>query len=142
MAMRVRAVVVCWNNRDLLPRTLERLLATTWSEGDLHVVVVDNGSTDGSVDDWADRFPHVELRRTGRNLGFGVVLEGSNDNPGTCNPISPDPGALGCNRDGVQAPLDEREGPVPPADGDGGRRADISRRPVPEGRAGRRVENS
>lgn len=47
------------------------------------------------------------------NAGFGVVLEGSNDNPGECNPISPSPDMLGCNRDGVQAPLDERTGPDP-----------------------------
>jgi GT2 family glycosyltransferase len=67
----VRVVVVCWNNRDLLPRCLDHLLATTWS-GPLELVVVDNGSTDGSVDDWAQRYPQVELRRTGANLGFAA----------------------------------------------------------------------
>jgi long-subunit fatty acid transport protein len=54
--------------------------------------------------------------RTGRfqiDAGFGVVLEGSNDNPGECNPISSVPNELGCNRDGVQKPLDERQGPDP-----------------------------
>lgn len=54
--------------------------------------------------------------KTGRfqfDAGFGVVLEGTNDNPGDCNPISPQPADLGCNRDGVQAPLDAREGPDP-----------------------------
>jgi long-subunit fatty acid transport protein len=45
--------------------------------------------------------------------GFGVVLEGSNDNPGDCNPISPNPNDLGCNRDGVETPLDGRRGPDP-----------------------------
>ncbi len=45
--------------------------------------------------------------------GFGVVLEGSNNNPGDCNPISPTPSMLGCNRDGVQDSLDDREGPDP-----------------------------
>ncbi len=45
--------------------------------------------------------------------GFGVVLEGSNDNPGDCNPISAQPDQLGCNRDGMQAPLDDRQGPDP-----------------------------
>jgi long-subunit fatty acid transport protein len=47
------------------------------------------------------------------DVGFGVVLEGENDNPGDCNPISSEPQNLGCNRDGVQAPLDERQGPDP-----------------------------
>ncbi|MBA3391201.1 MAG: outer membrane protein transport protein [Deltaproteobacteria bacterium] len=47
------------------------------------------------------------------DAGFGVVLEGSNNNPGDCNPISPLPADLGCNRDGVQASLDDRQGPDP-----------------------------
>jgi long-subunit fatty acid transport protein len=54
--------------------------------------------------------------KTGRfqiDAGFGVVLEGDVDNPGTCNPTSPIPNELGCNGDGVQDPIDEREGPDP-----------------------------
>ncbi len=53
------------------------------------------------------------MRRFQFDAGFGVVLEGSNNNPGRCNPISPAPMELGCNGDGVQAPLDERQGPDP-----------------------------
>ena len=47
------------------------------------------------------------------DVGFGVVLEGENDNPGDCNPISSTPAELGCNRDGMQDPLDQRSGPDP-----------------------------
>jgi long-subunit fatty acid transport protein len=47
------------------------------------------------------------------DAGFGLVLEGTNDNTGDCNPISPLPSDLGCNRDGVQASLDDRRGPDP-----------------------------
>jgi long-subunit fatty acid transport protein len=47
------------------------------------------------------------------DAGFGVVLEGSNDNPGECNPISPNGDELGCNGDGVQRPLEDRRGPDP-----------------------------
>jgi long-subunit fatty acid transport protein len=47
------------------------------------------------------------------DAGFGVVLEGSNDNPGDCNPISSLPQELGCNRDGAQDPIDQRQGPDP-----------------------------
>lgn len=72
MINRVRAIVVCWNNGDVLPRCLDHLLATDWPAGALDVVVVDNGSTDGSVDDWANRFPTVRLLETGRNLGFAA----------------------------------------------------------------------
>jgi N-acetylglucosaminyl-diphospho-decaprenol L-rhamnosyltransferase len=66
----LRVVVLCWNNRELLPRCLDALLASRWPHGRLEVVVVDNGSTDGSVDDWERRFPTVRLVETGRNLGF------------------------------------------------------------------------
>jgi long-subunit fatty acid transport protein len=47
------------------------------------------------------------------DAGLGVVLEGSNDNAGDCNPISPLPQDLGCNRDGVQDPIEDRRGPDP-----------------------------
>ncbi len=69
MIQRVRAVVVCWNNAELIDRCVAALLATRW-DGDLELLVVDNGSTDGSVDDWDARHPGVRLVQTGANLGF------------------------------------------------------------------------
>jgi GT2 family glycosyltransferase len=69
---KVRVVVVAWNNGDVLPRCLEHLRASTWPADRLEVVVVDNGSTDGSVDHWDTRYPGVELRRNGANLGFAA----------------------------------------------------------------------
>jgi GT2 family glycosyltransferase len=69
---KVRVVVVCWNNSAVLPRCLEHLTASTWPGDLLEIVVVDNGSTDGSVDDWERRYPGIELRRTGANLGFAA----------------------------------------------------------------------
>jgi GT2 family glycosyltransferase len=61
--------VLCWNNIELIDRCVEALLATRW-DGDLEVLVVDNGSTDGSVDGWEARHPDVPIVRTGANLGF------------------------------------------------------------------------
>jgi N-acetylglucosaminyl-diphospho-decaprenol L-rhamnosyltransferase len=66
---RVRAVVLCWNNAGLIDRCVDALLATSWA-GQLEVVVVDNGSTDGSVDGWEERHPGVRLVQNGTNLGF------------------------------------------------------------------------
>jgi N-acetylglucosaminyl-diphospho-decaprenol L-rhamnosyltransferase len=78
--MRVRAIVLCWNNGAILPRTLTHLLATEWPAAALEVVVVDNGSTDGSVDDWGARWPGVRLVQNGANLGFaGGVNAGLTD---------------------------------------------------------------
>jgi N-acetylglucosaminyl-diphospho-decaprenol L-rhamnosyltransferase len=66
---RVRAVVVCWNNAALIDGCVTALRATRW-DGDLEIVVVDNGSSDGSVDGWEARHPDVRLVQTGANLGF------------------------------------------------------------------------
>jgi N-acetylglucosaminyl-diphospho-decaprenol L-rhamnosyltransferase len=79
VVQRVRAVVLCWNNVRLIDRCVDALVATRWA-GTLDVVVVDNGSTDGSVDDWAARHPGVDLVQTGANLGFaGGVNRGLTD---------------------------------------------------------------
>lgn len=67
--MRIRVVVVAWNSGPVLARCLAHLRATD-DHPDLEIVVVDNGSTDGSTDDWAARHAGVELRHTGANLGF------------------------------------------------------------------------
>ena len=61
--MRVVAVVLSWNGREDTLAALESLRG-------IETVVVDNGSTDGSADAVAERFPEVELIRTGVNLGF------------------------------------------------------------------------
>lgn len=61
--------MLCWNNAEIIDRCVEHLLATEWS-GRLDLVLVDNGSTDGSVDGWAERHPAVRLVQTGANLGY------------------------------------------------------------------------
>lgn len=43
------------------------------NEGPARVVVVDNGSTDGSTDEVSRRFPDVEILRPGCNLGYGAA---------------------------------------------------------------------
>lgn len=62
-----------WNSSAVLPRCLAHLQATEWPGGQVDIVVVDNGSTDGSCNDWPTRYPGIELRQTGRNLGFGAA---------------------------------------------------------------------
>jgi GT2 family glycosyltransferase len=63
--VRVVAVVLSWNGRDDTLAALESLRG-------LPTVVVDNGSTDGSADAVAARFPDAELIRAGVNLGFAA----------------------------------------------------------------------
>jgi GT2 family glycosyltransferase len=59
------AVVLSWNGREDTLAALESLER----EG-LPAVCVDNGSTDGSPEAVEERFPAVELIRTGVNLGY------------------------------------------------------------------------
>jgi long-subunit fatty acid transport protein len=48
------------------------------------------------------------------NAGFGYVYEGTNDNPGTCNPDSNAvPPIQGCGAGGVEQPVEDRTGPDP-----------------------------
>jgi N-acetylglucosaminyl-diphospho-decaprenol L-rhamnosyltransferase len=53
--------------------TLARCVEGWRTEGPARVVVVDNGSTDGSADLVSEQFPEVEILRPGRNLGYGAA---------------------------------------------------------------------
>lgn len=63
----VSVVIVNWNGR----RYLEGCLASI--PGGVEVVLVDNGSSDGSVAFVRDRFPAVAVVENGRNLGFSAA---------------------------------------------------------------------
>lgn len=70
---RVTVVIITWNRVRELLRTLDRLLALPER---LPIVVVDNGSRDGSADAVRARHPGVEVIALPRNLG------GAGRNPG------------------------------------------------------------
>lgn len=57
-----------YNCGDVIDRPLDSLRAQTWP--DVEVVVVDNDSTDGSMDMVAERFPEARRMPLGRNPGF------------------------------------------------------------------------
>ena len=69
--MRPAVYIPNFNGGQLVVRALQSLLAQT-QEVDL--VVIDNGSSDGSDELVAERFPEVTLMRLGENLGFGRAL--------------------------------------------------------------------
>jgi GT2 family glycosyltransferase len=69
----VAVVVLSWNGRDDTLGCLESLTAV--EHAPLTVIVVDNGSTDGTEEAVRSIFPNVDLVRTGENLGFA---EGNN----------------------------------------------------------------
>lgn len=66
--VKVSIAIAHWNVRDLLDRCLRSLAR---SEGvELDVIVVDNGSTDGSAAMVAGKYPWVRLVVNEENLGF------------------------------------------------------------------------
>jgi GT2 family glycosyltransferase len=66
--MRLSVVIVNWNSKEHLSACLTSLQAQSYSE--LEVIVVDNGSHDGSAELVTSDFPRVKLVQTGENLGF------------------------------------------------------------------------
>ena len=65
---RVVIVVLSWNGRDDTLNCLASLRLLTYPA--YQVVVVDNGSTDGSVEAIRAEYPDVSLIETGENLGY------------------------------------------------------------------------
>ena len=67
--MDVSIIIVNWNTRLLVDRCLCSIEAGVGGLA-AQVLVVDNGSTDGSAELVVDRFPQVELLRNQENVGF------------------------------------------------------------------------
>jgi GT2 family glycosyltransferase/glycosyltransferase involved in cell wall biosynthesis len=76
-------IVLNWNGRHLLEECLPALLRAVESDGrDHEVIVVDNGSTDGSPEWVRNNHSCVKLVQLEENLGFG---EGNNKGAGAAN---------------------------------------------------------
>lgn len=64
-------IIVSWNVRDLLEGCLVSLAEEMHRSGlETEVIVVDNGSTDGSIELARERFPWARLIPLGQNAGF------------------------------------------------------------------------
>ena len=66
----VSVVIVNLNGHDLLQACLEALLQQDYPKEQIELVVVDNGSTDGSLNFLRRDYPQVLVIEAGRNLGF------------------------------------------------------------------------
>lgn len=65
----ISVVVVNWNGLPVIESCVESLLRQTYQS--MEVIIVDNGSGDGSPDLIRNRFPRVRLIVNEKNLGFG-----------------------------------------------------------------------
>ena len=63
-------VLVCWNNKAYLEPCLHSLYDNS-PLCSFDVIVVDNGSTDGSQAMLREKFPDVQILENGRNVGLG-----------------------------------------------------------------------
>jgi GT2 family glycosyltransferase len=64
----VTVLVLNFNGKHHLTQHLASILATDY--GNFRVVIIDNGSTDGSLEFLAAHYPHVEIIRNKCNQGF------------------------------------------------------------------------
>lgn len=71
MTPRVSVVIPTWNAADLLAQALASLAAQSFT--DFEIIVVDNGSTDGTRERLARDFAAVRVVPLPRNLGFAAA---------------------------------------------------------------------
>jgi GT2 family glycosyltransferase len=64
-------VIPNWNGRDLLEKYIPSVIEALSGNVENEIVVVDNGSEDGSAQFLRERFPQVRVLALDRNLGFG-----------------------------------------------------------------------
>jgi len=64
-------VIPNWNGRDLLEKYIPSVILALSGNPENEIIVVDNGSEDGSAEFLGERFPSVRVLALDRNLGFG-----------------------------------------------------------------------
>jgi O-antigen biosynthesis protein len=64
-------VIPNWNGRDLLEKYIPSIIEALSGNPENEIIVVDNGSADGSAEFLRGRFPEVRVLALEQNLGFG-----------------------------------------------------------------------
>jgi len=70
--MDISIIIVNWNTRDLLKSCLESIYKTI-RDISYEIIVVDNGSRDGSVAMLQEKYPEIRLIQNEENRGFGAA---------------------------------------------------------------------
>ena len=69
--MVLSVIILSYNVEKLLRRAIQAV-CNTYNDGDLQVIVVDNASSDGSVEMVKKNFPKVDIVKSGTNMGFAA----------------------------------------------------------------------
>ena len=103
----VAVIVVNFDGGEMVERTLESVARQTVPAA--RTIVVDNGSSDGSPDRIAARFPDVEIVRLGHNSGFAAANNRAVERAADCDWVAllnpdafPEPGWLEALIDAVR----------------------------------------
>ncbi len=72
--MRLDIVIPNYNGKEFLQTCLDSLRQQSCT--DFHIIVVDNGSMDGSVEFLAQNYPEVEVLAWTKNTGFSAAVNG------------------------------------------------------------------
>jgi GT2 family glycosyltransferase len=78
--MTISVIIPNWNGRNLLSDCLDSIRGQTFR--DTEVIVVDNGSTDGSIEFIESFFPEIRVVRLDTNYGFAIAA-----NQGICHAV-------------------------------------------------------
>lgn len=70
--MDISVIIVNWNTKDLLRNCLASICETV-RDTTYEIIVVDNGSCDGSVEMLREKFPQVHVIKNIENRGFGAA---------------------------------------------------------------------
>lgn len=70
---KITVIIPSLNGKRLLQRCLESLFASDYEHDRLEIVVVDNGSTDGTASWLARKHPSIRVEVQERNLGFAAA---------------------------------------------------------------------
>lgn len=70
--IKISVIIPNWNGRKLLHKCLSSVFSQNFA--DFEVIVVDNGSTDGSANYVKKNYPEVKLIRLPKNLGFAQAV--------------------------------------------------------------------
>lgn len=95
----VSIVFICWNRKDEVLKTLADISQITYL--DLETIIIDNGSTDGTLEAITSSFPHVLTTGLPTNIGIGAYNIGFEKAKGKYILIldddsSPSPDAITC----------------------------------------------